>query len=113
MDEPFRGLDRSQRRELLTRARQHWRQSTLICITHDISETRSFDRVLVVDQGRIVEDDTPAALAARPDSHYSKLLAAEQAVRTTLWEGAEWRHLWIEEGRLQEMPPATHQQLPN
>lgn len=113
LDEPFRGLDRSQRRELLTRARQHWRQSTLICITHDISETRSFDRVLVVDQGRIVEDDTPAALAARPDSHYSKLLAAEQAVRTTLWEGAEWRHLWIEEGRLQEMPPATHQYRPN
>ncbi len=108
LDEPFRGLDRSQRRELLTRARQHWRQSTLICITHDISETRSFDRVLVVDQGRIVEDDRPAALAARPDSHYSALLAAEQAVRTTLWEGAAWRRLWIEEGRLQEAPPSTH-----
>ena len=40
LDEPCRGLDREQRRELLARTRQLWRQATLLCITHDVGETR-------------------------------------------------------------------------
>src|SRR5205823_46301 len=36
LDEPFRGLDREKRCELLARAREYWRGSTLLCITHDI-----------------------------------------------------------------------------
>lgn len=103
LDEPFRGLDRSQRRQLLASAQQHWQGSTLLCVTHDVGETQSFDRVLVIDQGRIVEDDTPAVLAARPDSHYTALLAGEMMVRSTLWQGAGWRRLWVEDGRLREL----------
>ncbi|MFI5108920.1 MAG: ATP-binding cassette domain-containing protein, partial [Terriglobales bacterium] len=38
LDEPFRGLDREQRRELLQRVRRLWRDVTLLCITHDVSE---------------------------------------------------------------------------
>ncbi len=56
LDEPFRGLDREQRQRLLGQAREYWRGATLLCITHDLSETLSFDRVLVIDGGRIVED---------------------------------------------------------
>src|SRR5207249_8550472 len=44
LDEPFRGLDREQRRELLTRARRLWKGVTLLCITHDVGETRSEER---------------------------------------------------------------------
>jgi ATP-binding cassette subfamily B protein len=36
LDEPFRGLDREHRRILLERARQVWREATLLCITHDM-----------------------------------------------------------------------------
>ena len=54
LDEPFRGLDREQRRELLTRARRMWRHATLLCITHDVSETQAFARVLVVEGGRLL-----------------------------------------------------------
>jgi ATP-binding cassette subfamily B protein len=64
LDEPFRGLDRAQRRVLLQRARQEWRAATLLCITHDVQSTQAFDRVLVVEGGRIIEDDDPARLAA-------------------------------------------------
>src|SRR6185503_2177089 len=63
LDEPFRGLDRDQRRSLLRRARQVWRHATLLCITHDVSETLGFERVLVVEGGKIVEDATPRLLA--------------------------------------------------
>ena len=63
---PSAGSTASSRRELLARARQLWRQATLLCITHDVGETQAFDRVLVVDGGRIVEDGAPADLAAQP-----------------------------------------------
>jgi ABC-type transport system involved in cytochrome bd biosynthesis fused ATPase/permease subunit len=52
LDEPFRGLGRSQRRELLARARRLWSGATLLCITHDVSETQAFERVLVMEGGR-------------------------------------------------------------
>ena len=59
------------------------------------------------ENGRIVEDDTPAELAARPGSRYRAMLDAEQEVRRGLWQGAEWRRLWIEEGVLKESQPGS------
>jgi ATP-binding cassette subfamily B protein len=101
LDEPFRGLDRERRRELLTRVRRLFHGVTLICITHDVSETQAFDRVLVVEGGRIVEDGAPAALAAQLDSRYRALVEAESALRDGAWSGAAWRHLRLENGTLQ------------
>jgi ATP-binding cassette subfamily B protein len=100
LDEPFRGIDRVRRRELLDSARSYWRGSTLICATHDLAETRDFDRVIVVDSGCIVEDGTPAELAARAGSRYARLLADEQIVHE-LWR--RWRHVRIEDGRAVEL----------
>ncbi len=39
LDEPFRGLDFEQRRKLLARAREFWRDATLLWISHDVAET--------------------------------------------------------------------------
>ncbi len=100
LDEPFRGLDRRQRAELLRRARRLWRDSTLFCVTHDISETAEFERVVVVEEGRVVEDGDPRRLAARPDSRYRSLLDAEEQVRRGLWSSAAWRRLELADGRL-------------
>jgi ABC-type bacteriocin/lantibiotic exporter with double-glycine peptidase domain len=100
LDEPFRGLDRERRRELLARARRLWQGSTLLCVTHDVGETLDFARVLVVEAGRIVEDGPPGELAARPGSRYRALLDAEREVREGLWESSVWRRLRMEGGRL-------------
>jgi ATP-binding cassette subfamily B protein len=102
LDEPFRGLDRRLRRQMLASARELWRQATLICITHDVGETVDFDRVLVVDDGRVVEDDAPATLRQRPESFYARLLAAERQVHEQLWESPEWRQLILDDGRVEE-----------
>jgi ABC-type multidrug transport system fused ATPase/permease subunit len=102
LDEPFRGLDRDKRRELLSRARKFWRGATMLCITHDLSETQGFDRVLVVERGRIVEDGTPDELCAAPDSRYAQLLEAEEQTRTGLWESKLWRRIRIHSGRIVE-----------
>jgi ATP-binding cassette subfamily B protein len=102
LDEPARGLDRASRREMVRRARERWRDATLLCITHDVSDTRDFDRVLVIDGGRVVEDGPPSALAANPDSLYRKMLDAEAALHRELWASPRWRHLRLNEGRLEE-----------
>jgi ABC-type multidrug transport system fused ATPase/permease subunit len=101
LDEPFRGLDRERRRDLLERARNLWSEATLLCITHDVGETRGFERVLVVDNGRIVEDGAPSDLAEQR-SRYRDLLEAEEIVREKLWASSEWRRLEIAQGKLFE-----------
>jgi ABC-type bacteriocin/lantibiotic exporter with double-glycine peptidase domain len=99
LDEPFRGVDRTQRARLLAQARGWWKDATLLCVTHDVAETLSFGRVLVVEGGRIVEDGAPAQLAASA-SRYRELLDAEKQVRERLWEGKHWRHIQIENGSI-------------
>jgi ABC-type bacteriocin/lantibiotic exporter with double-glycine peptidase domain len=101
MDEPFRGLDRQRRHDLLARARTIWCDATFLCVTHDIGETQAFDRVLVLEDGRIVEDGNPVALAKRAGSAYAKLLEAEQAV-SELWSGPGWRRLRLDDGSIVE-----------
>ena len=100
LDEPFRGLDREGRRLLLCRVRRHFRGATILCITHDVSETVDFDRVLVIEAGRVVEDGEPRCLAGDPDSRFRALLDAEGAVRSGLWAGPVWERLWVEAGRV-------------
>ena len=92
LDEPFRGLDSEQRHALLTRAREQWRDATLIFISHDIQEAMSFERVLVMEEGTIVEDGHGPRLDA--------MLAAERAIRDEFWDGAEWRRLRLQDGHL-------------
>lgn len=118
LDEPFRGLDRARRRDLLARAREHWSDATLIFISHDIDESQHFGRTLVIEDGRIVEDGDPTMLAAQPDSRYHQLLKADQRVREGMWSDATWKRLWLSEGRLTHRPhqndsPAQSPELTN
>lgn len=105
LDEPFRGLDREKRSELLARARDYWPDATLLCITHDLSETRDFDRVLVIEGGAVVENDSPLELISNSESRYSQLLAAEEQARTKFWESDEWRRIRLHSGRIVEEIP--------
>jgi len=102
LDEPFRGLDREARRRLLQRARDLWPRATLLCITHDVSETESFDRVIVLDRGRVVEDGDPRMIARQADSRYRALLEADAALRKNIWADASWRRLRLEGGQVVE-----------
>jgi ABC-type bacteriocin/lantibiotic exporter with double-glycine peptidase domain len=104
LDEPFRALERSRRQAFLARARQHWRGATLLCVTHDIADTHDFDRVLVIEAGRVVEDGVPATLATDSASRYHALLAAEADVRTSLWSAPFWRRLYLGDKGLREGP---------
>jgi ATP-binding cassette subfamily B protein len=103
LDEPFRGLTAQQRHQLLQSARRLWRDATLLCITHDVSETLAFDRVLVVEDGKIKEDDCPANLLRQSGSRYSQMFQAEQLVHKQLWGSERWRKIRLENGQLEEV----------
>jgi ATP-binding cassette subfamily B protein len=98
LDEPFRGLDRDKRRLLLGRARAYWKNATLLCVTHDVGETLDFERVIVVDGGRVVEDGAPRDLAGASGSRYRAMLEAERGVREQLWQSQEWRRITLRDG---------------
>ena len=102
LDEPARGLDRGMRQEFVERARAAWRDATLLCITHDVGGTRGFSRVLVIEDGQLIEDGDPTELHARSASRYRQLCDREDNVRDRLWDAAAWRRLRMENGRATE-----------
>jgi ATP-binding cassette, subfamily B, bacterial len=53
---------------------------TVIAIAHRLSTLQSFDRIIVMDHGRIVDDGSPAALSARPGP-YRDLLRKQRMER--------------------------------
>ena len=87
---------------MIDRARKRWHGATLLCITHDVADTLEFDRVLVIEDGRVVEDGAPTILAAQAETRYAQLLEAERVVRNDLWQGGHWRRMRLEGGRLTE-----------
>ncbi|CAM2066004.1 ATP-binding cassette domain-containing protein [Sulfidibacter corallicola] len=99
LDEPFRGLDRAARRDLLQTVRHWWPEATILFITHDVREAMLFDRVVVVEDGTISEDDHPKNLKAKTTSHFNRLLEAEQRLTSDLWQGPNWRRVHMSKGR--------------
>ena len=99
LDEAFRGLDRTRRNALLARARELWREVTLFYVTHDLEEARQFERVLVVDRGRVVEDGSPASLESDLTSRFAELRAAQENVAATM-SAEGWRRVTLRERRL-------------
>ena len=106
LDEPARGLDREARRSLLARARRHFAKATMIFVTHDVPDTLDFQRVLVVEQGRIIEQGSPHELYEKTDSRYRTLCDQEKKTRNHLFSGSIWRHLNMSSGVLSETKEA-------
>jgi ATP-binding cassette subfamily B protein len=100
MDEAFRGLGREMRRTLLERARAFWKGATLIAVTHDVEHALSFDRVLVLEHGAVVEDGAPGALANDATSRFRFLMDAEAALATEIAETSGLKPMRLENGRV-------------
>jgi len=80
LDEPTAGLDAQSRERMwqyLRNARQE-RELTVIVTTHYIEEVENCDRVCIIDGGRILADDTPAALKARHGHALVRLAARDE-----------------------------------
>ena len=97
LDEPFRGLERDRRRILMARAREMWKDATLLFVSHDVSDTVDFERVLVIDNGEVAEDGAPSDLLQQ-DTRYRSLVEADRAAREDVWSPERWRRFRIEGG---------------
>lgn len=103
LDEPFRGLDRTARRSLMASARRIFADATLLAVTHDVRDTDAFERVLVVDGGRVVEDGAPSTLLADPQSKYAVLYHRDASLADRLWNNTLFRRVHVEAGRITPM----------
>ena len=66
LDEPTSSLDPASRARVLAMVRGlKERGITMIHVTHHMEEVAGADRVIVMDKGRIVADDTPSAIFGR------------------------------------------------
>ncbi len=80
------GLDPQARSQVGESLRALTKERTTLSITHDVTQALSADRVLWLEDGRIVEDGTPAELVDRADSRvhaWIRQASDEGAVATT------------------------------
>jgi ATP-binding cassette subfamily B protein len=73
LDEATSALDTESELAIQSALDRLMRGRTVIAIAHRLSTLRSFDRIIVMDRGRIVDDGSPSELAARPGP-YRELL---------------------------------------
>jgi molybdate transport system ATP-binding protein len=82
MDEPFEGLDVATRRDV-RRYVSEWRGMRIVVSHHPVDALALADHVLVLEDGRIVQDATPDELNARPRSRYVADLVGTNLYRGT------------------------------
>jgi ATP-binding cassette subfamily B protein len=72
LDEPTLGLDNVNRREVNAALEQNMRGKSVILVTHDLMDSRNFDRIVVIDNGRVAEQGTHESLM-KLRGHYHAL----------------------------------------
>ncbi|MBN9559364.1 MAG: ABC transporter ATP-binding protein [Alphaproteobacteria bacterium] len=77
LDEATSALDTDSERAIQAALDRLMRGRTVIAIAHRLSTLSSFDRIVVMDRGRIIDDGPPAILAGRPGP-YRDLLCQQQ-----------------------------------
>ncbi len=80
LDEATSALDSESEAAIQNAIGQLARGRTVIAVAHRLATLRDFDRIVVMAEGRIVDEGSPAALAARPGP-YRDLLRRQETVR--------------------------------
>ena len=81
LDEATSALDSESERAVQAALEQLMAGRTVIAIAHRLSTLQRFDRIVVMDHGRIVDDGSPAELAARAGP-YRDLLTKQSLAST-------------------------------
>lgn len=79
LDEPTSALDVENEADIMTVIDKLAENRTVIAIAHRLSTIRRASRILVLRQGRIIEEGSHSALLAKPDSFYRELYETQIA----------------------------------
>ncbi|MFZ1249158.1 MAG: ATP-binding cassette domain-containing protein, partial [Candidatus Saccharimonadales bacterium] len=74
LDEATSALDSESEQHIQKALENMWQHKTVIAIAHRLSTLRHMDRIIVMDEGRIIEEGTHAALL-KQNGTYAKLWA--------------------------------------
>ncbi|WP_120008943.1 ABC transporter ATP-binding protein [Teichococcus vastitatis] len=88
LDEATSALDSDSERAVRDGLAELVRDRTVIAVAHRLSTLQNFDRIIVLDQGRIVEDGTPAELASRCGPYRAMLRQQQGGLEPHLPEAA-------------------------
>ncbi|AXH83116.1 TPA: cysteine/glutathione ABC transporter ATP-binding protein/permease CydC [Haemophilus influenzae] len=74
LDEPTEGLDRETERQILRLILQHAENKTLIMVTHRLSSIEQFDKICVIDNGRLIEEGDYESLITKENGFFKRLV---------------------------------------
>ena len=74
LDEPTEGLDRETERQILRLILQHAENKTLIMVTHRLSSIEQFDKICVIDNGRLIEEGDYNSLITNENGFFKRLI---------------------------------------
>jgi ABC-type multidrug transport system fused ATPase/permease subunit len=80
LDEPTSAVEPESEALIIEGLERLMRGRTTLIVSHRLSLARSADRVLVIVDGRVVEDGPPKQLQTEPDGHFAAMLRADALV---------------------------------
>lgn len=78
MDDSLSAVDARTERQIIQNIRTKLKQQTTIIVSHRLSAVHQADWVLVMDQGRIVEEGSPSDLMALQGWYYDQYQRQEK-----------------------------------
>lgn len=78
LDEATAAVDPETEATVQNTLQNEFADCTVLTIAHRLQTVVTCNRILVMSEGKIVEFDAPTTLLSRPDSEFSKLMAATE-----------------------------------
>jgi ABC-type multidrug transport system fused ATPase/permease subunit len=73
LDEPTSALDEQSERQIMSSLGELMRGRTTLIVAHRLRTIRGVDKIVVLDQGRVIEEGAPEELLRRSGSYYARL----------------------------------------
>ena len=79
LDEPTSAVEPESEALIIEALERLMQGRTTLIVSHRLSLARTADRVVVIADGRVVENGAPTELLARPESHFAAMVRADSA----------------------------------